>query len=134
MKPLYYLWISVLLTIHAGIARAQQAQGTVYGHDSLPVPGAAVTNIHSHATILTGQDGKFSIPARAGDTLLIQALGHLPFPAVVGTGFFRIFLHPKIEQLAGVEIRHRKRHWIHWKTGRTIKRLSISGAPGSGKW
>lgn len=109
MKPFYLLWCTGILLLPAGLASAQQAQGTVYAHDSLPLPGSAITNIRNHVTILSDPAGRFVIAALPGDTLLIQALGHLPSSVTVRTGALRIYLYPKIEQLAGVEIRQRKR-------------------------
>lgn len=108
MKHTLFLWICALL-LPAGAALAQQAQGTVFGHDSLPLPGSVVTNIRNHATSLTDALGRFSLSAASGDTLLVQALGHLPGSVIVNLAMLRIYLRPKIEQLAGVDIRQRKR-------------------------
>lgn len=111
MKPFFYLLPAVALLALTPVCEvfAQQVQGVVYGHDSLPMPGAAVTNIRSKATRLTDVSGRFTLPALIGDTLVVQALGHLPHPVVAEAEMSGIYLRPKIEQLAGVEVRQRRR-------------------------
>ncbi|WP_333864573.1 hypothetical protein, partial [Chitinophaga sp.] len=108
MKQTLSLWI-VLALAPSGAALAQQAQGTVLGHDSLALPGTAVSNIRTRSTTLTDELGRFSLQAVPGDTLLVQALGHLPGSVVVGMASLVIYLRPRIEQLSGVEIRQRNR-------------------------
>ncbi|WP_341838406.1 carboxypeptidase-like regulatory domain-containing protein [Chitinophaga pollutisoli] len=109
MKQSLFLWMLLSLA-PAGAALAQLAQGTVLGHDSLALPGTAVANVRTRSTTLTDDLGRFSLQAVPGDTLLVQALGHLPASVVVvGMAPLVVYLRPRVEQLSGVEIRQRSR-------------------------
>lgn len=108
MKQTLLLWI-LLSMAPAGAALAQLAQGTVLGHDSLALPGTAVANVRTRSTTLTDELGRFSLQAVPGDTLLVQALGHLPASVVVGMAPLVVYLRPRVEQLSGVEIQQRSR-------------------------
>ncbi|WP_109694955.1 hypothetical protein [Chitinophaga deserti] len=109
MMRTLFLFIVCIWLLAPAASRAQQVQGTVYGLDSLPLSGTTVANIRNKMATLTDALGRFTISAEQGDTLIIQAMGHLLWTSTAASLPQRIYLRPRIEQLAGVEVKQRKR-------------------------
>lgn len=73
MKRQYFLFM-VLLFGAVGMASAQ-ITGTVLDEDGVPLPGASVVLKGTTTGSTTDFDGKFSIEAEVGDTLVISYIG-----------------------------------------------------------
>ncbi len=73
MKTKYFMVLALLFGV-VGLAGAQ-ITGTVLDEDGAPLPGASVVVKGTTTGSTTDFDGKFSINAEAGDTLVISYIG-----------------------------------------------------------
>jgi TonB-linked SusC/RagA family outer membrane protein len=74
----------VLLCVHAG-AQNKNITGTVFDTQGAPMPGAMVAVKDSPTATITGTDGKFSLSAPTGGTLVFSFLGYSTQERPVGT-------------------------------------------------
>jgi len=76
-KQLLHLLLLVsLFSLSFSVVAQQPISGTVVnGADKLPVPGASVQVKGTSRTVLTAIDGRFSIDASVGETLIITSIG-----------------------------------------------------------
>jgi TonB-linked SusC/RagA family outer membrane protein len=79
MKIKNYLWVLSLLVFGSTWAQDGQISGTVFdANTNLPLPGANVLVENSNRGTQTDFDGNFTLPASAGETLVVSFLGYLP--------------------------------------------------------
>lgn len=86
-------------------AQAQSAlEGKVTGRDSLPLPGVSIKNMQSGMFSISGNDGRFRIPARLTDTLLFTAIGYIPLATQAGLLPAVLRMKTQITQLPGIDV------------------------------
>lgn len=79
-----FLIVMVVFTAHATLAQVKKINGFVSDQAGMPVVGANI-NVEGESTgTSTGFDGKFSIDAKTGSTLLISYIGYESKKVVVG--------------------------------------------------
>jgi TonB-linked SusC/RagA family outer membrane protein len=66
------------------VKAADDITGIVRNGSGQPVAGAVVKVKRTGLTVTTDADGRFTVPAMAGDVLTITSSGHLPYEVLVG--------------------------------------------------
>lgn len=82
-KLLHMAFMLMVFIIPAHAQETLQITGTVKDELSMTLPGVSVKNLHSKKISITNLDGKFTIPATRGDSLLVTYVGFRPFTTVV---------------------------------------------------
>jgi len=87
-------WLTTILLILVTFYAAQAQRNYVYGSvaDSLDghvLIGAHIQNIDAGSLTSTNEDGKFKIPVKVGDTLIISSVGYLTLAWVAQPDWFR---------------------------------------------
>ena len=106
MRFLYFLIIASCWGLTA------QGQSTIHGrvmHDTIPLVGAHVLNMHNNAITTTDANGYFSLSARENSTLKISYVGmqttfHKVVKADFGFSGILIAMKEDVNQLEGVEV------------------------------
>jgi len=74
--------LSFLITLPASAQTV--TNGTVTGKDGAPLSGATITVKNKKISTVSSTDGKFSIAANAGETLIITAVGYDAYEVKIG--------------------------------------------------
>lgn len=119
MKSIFkYIFLFSALVLFAASAQAQGSgkapaqylfKGILIDADSgVQVGFAHVRNYYKSSIVVSNQEGAFTIPVQAGDTLLISSIGYVSqkyaVPAKEPQGITPIMLQPKTEELKEVVI------------------------------
>lgn len=71
------LFVSILLLLQAGLfAQEKEITGTVVDENNIPLPGATIVVKNSKNGVSTDFEGKYSIKANVGATLVFRYVGY----------------------------------------------------------
>ena len=105
MKNKLTLWSVLLFLLSVNFAVAQSVSGVVSSSDSgEPLPGVAVSEKGTNNATLTDFDGKFSIKAANGVTLVFSSMGTETQEVVATSDFLQVSLKSSSSQLNEVVV------------------------------
>ena len=105
MKNKLTLWSVLLFLLSVNFAVAQSVSGVVSSSDSgEPLPGVAVSEKGTNNATLTDFDGKFSIKAANGVTLVFSSMGTETQEVVATSDFLQVSLKSSASQLNEVVV------------------------------
>ena len=105
MKNKLTLWSVLLFLLSVNFAVAQSVSGVVSSSDSgEPLPGVAVSEKGTNNATLTDFDGKFSIKAANGVTLVFSSMGTETQEVVATSDFLQVSLNSSSSQLNEVVV------------------------------
>ena len=105
MKNKLTLWSVLLFLLSVNFAVAQSVSGVVSSSDSgEPLPGVAVSEKGTNNATLTDFDGKFSIKAANGVTLVFSSMGTETKEVVATSDFLQVSLNSSSSQLNEVVV------------------------------
>ena len=78
------LTIFLLLSLTVNLFAQNIVNGTITDEEGAFLPGATVTVLESNIGAITDFDGKFSLEANTGDTVIISYVGYTTQEIVVG--------------------------------------------------
>jgi TonB-dependent SusC/RagA subfamily outer membrane receptor len=91
------LTILLLLPITSTLLAQNFVNGTITDEEGTFLPGATVTVLESNIGTITDFDGKFSLQANTGDTVIISYVGYISQEIVVGESLnFEIILRSNL--------------------------------------
>src|SRR5438552_138505 len=77
LRTSYILLVAVLqLVPHGAVAQSGRVSGVVTNVSNQPIAGATITVKQSNTSVATDADGKFSIQANSGQTLVVSIVGY----------------------------------------------------------
>ena len=105
MKNKLTLWSVLLFLLSVNFAVAQSVSGVVSSTDSgEPLPGVAVSEKGTNNAVLTDFDGKFTIKAANGVTLVFSSMGTETQEVVATSDFLQVSLKSSASQLNEVVV------------------------------
>ena len=105
MKNKFSLWAVLLFVLTANFAIAQSVSGVVSDAGSgEPLPGVAVSEKGTNNATLTDFDGKFTIKAANGTTLVFSTMGMETKEVVASSDFLQVSLEAASSQLDEVVV------------------------------
>lgn len=107
VRPLLLLMCLLLLLISNSNYAQSALSGIIHSsEDSVPLPGVTIINKQSQHVVSSDEQGKFNIPARKGDTILLKRLGFTPLLYITQKEKTNIYLRmtPQPIELKGVTL------------------------------